>query len=98
MQPVFIRSGAPRRCSSHSHQHELSKPWVGTWNAVAEFHQKDGTLAYDVGTYKVSYTLEDTYLQLEVELHDKADPSRHHSFFTFITYNPVTQKYDTTFF
>jgi hypothetical protein len=74
------------------------KPWVGTWKVVAEFHQKDGTLAYDFGTYKVDYTLEGTYLQLQVELHDKDDPRRRHSFLTFITYNPVTQKYDTTFF
>lgn len=74
------------------------RPLVGTWVAVAEFHQRDGTLGYDLGTYKVSYVLEGTYLQCEVELHDKVDPAKHHSFLIFITYNPVTAKYDSTYF
>jgi len=47
------------------------KPLVGTWNAVAEYYQKDGSVAYDVGTYKISYVLEGTYLEWDVELHDK---------------------------
>lgn len=71
---------------------------VGTWTAVAEFHQKDGTLAYDIGTYKISSVLEGTYLQWEVELHDKDNPRKHHSFLTFVTFNPVTKKYDSTYF
>lgn len=71
---------------------------VGTWSVLAEFHQKDGTLGYDAGTYKVSPVLEGTYLQLEVELHDRDNPSKHHSFLTFITYNPVTGRYDSTYF
>jgi hypothetical protein len=73
-------------------------PLIGSWAALAEFHQKDGTLAYDTGTYKVSSVLEGTYLQMEVELHDKDNPSQHHSFLTFITFNPVTRKYDSTYF
>jgi len=74
------------------------KSLVGTWSAVAEFHQKDGSIAYDLGSYNISFVLEDTYLQWEVELHDKKDPSKHHSFLIFITYNPVTKKYDSTYF
>jgi Protein of unknown function (DUF1579) len=74
------------------------KPLVGNWSAVAEFHEKDGGLGYDVGSYKISFVLEGTYLQWEVELHDKANPSKHHSFLIFITYNPVTKKYDSTYF
>lgn len=74
------------------------KPLVGTWDAVAEYHQKDGSLAYDVGTYKISYVLEGTYLEWDVELHDKNDPSQHHGFLNFVTYNPVTGRYDSTYF
>ena len=74
------------------------KPLAGTWSTVAEFHQKDGSLAYDLGSYKISFVLEGTYLQWEVELHDKDDPSKHHSFLIFVTYNPVTKKYDSTYF
>jgi hypothetical protein len=74
------------------------KPLVGTWNAVAEYHQKDGSVAYDVGTYKISYVLEGTYLEWDVELHDKDDPSQHHGFLNFVTYSPVTGRYDSTYF
>jgi len=74
------------------------KSLVGTWSAVAEFHSKDGNIAYDLGIYHISFVLENTYLQWEVELHDKNDPSKHHSFLMFITYNPVTEKYDSTYF
>jgi Protein of unknown function (DUF1579) len=73
-------------------------PIVGTWTAVAEFHQKDSTLSYDIGTYKISSVLEGTYLQWEVELDAKDDPNKHHSFLIFTTYNPVTRKYDQTYF
>lgn len=79
-----------------SHMSDL-KSLVGTWSAVAEFHEKDGSLAYDLGTYHISFVLEDTYLQSEVELHQKSDPSKHHTFLVFITYNPVTKKYDSTY-
>lgn len=74
------------------------KPLVGTWNAVAEFHEKDGTLAYDLGTYKISFVLDGTYLQWDVELHPKDNPGKPHYFLNFITYNPVTKKYDSTYF
>lgn len=74
------------------------KPLVGAWRAVAEFHEKDGSLTYDLGSYKISIVLDGTYLQWEVELHDKDDPSKHHSFLNFTTYNPVTNKYDSTYF
>lgn len=73
------------------------KPLVGSWNAVAEYHQKDGSLAYDVGTYKISYILEGTYLQWYAELHDKDDPKQHHSFMDLVTFNPVTGRYDSTY-
>ena len=74
------------------------KSLVGTWDAVAEFHQRDGSLAYDLGTYKISSVLDSTYLECEVVLHSKDNPARQHSFLTFITYNPVTRKYDSTYF
>jgi len=74
------------------------KSLVGTWDAVAEFHQRDGSLAYDLGTYNIFSVLEGTYLQWEVVLRSKDNPARQHSFLTFITYNPVTRKYDSTYF
>lgn len=71
---------------------------VGTWKGVATFHEKDGTTGYDLGDYNIHYVLEGTYLEQEVTLRDKDDPTRHHSFLVFITYNPETKKYDSTYF
>jgi hypothetical protein len=76
---------------------EYLRPLVGTWSAAAHFHHRDGSTTEEVGTYKISSVLEGTYLQWEVEFHVKGDPKRHHSFMTFVTYNPVTQKYDGTY-
>jgi uncharacterized protein DUF1579 len=73
-------------------------PLIGTWNAVAEFHHRDGTTTEEVGTYKVSRVLEGTYMQWEMHLSVKNDPSRHHSMLLLVTYNPVTKKYDSTYF
>ena len=73
-------------------------PLIGTWNAVAEFHHRDGTTTEELGTYKVSWVLERTYIQWEIDLSVKNDPSRHHSMLLLVTYNPVTKRYDSTYF
>jgi hypothetical protein len=73
------------------------KPLIGTWNAVVRFHERDGSITEEEGTYRISSVLENTYLQQEVEFRAKNNPGRHHSFLIFITYNPVTKKYDSTY-
>ncbi|HZM27937.1 MAG TPA: hypothetical protein VFB89_11305, partial [Gemmatimonadales bacterium] len=88
--PLAAQGGRPDDGQTILRNMTYLKPLVGTWNAVAEYHQKDGSLAYDVGTYKISYILEGTYLQWYAELHDKGDPSQHHSFMNLVTFNPVT--------
>jgi uncharacterized protein DUF1579 len=95
--PVAAHGRADDTQAIFSNMSQL-KPLVGTWSAVAEFHEKDGTLSYDLGSYTIAYVLEGTYLQCLVELHDKDDRSKHHSFLIFITYNPVTKKFDSTYF
>jgi hypothetical protein len=76
---------------------ENLKPLIGNWTAVVRFHDKDGTITEEAGTYKISLALEGTYLEEQVEYHRKDDPTKHHSFLVFITYNPVTKKYDSTY-
>jgi hypothetical protein len=73
------------------------KPLIGTWNAVVRFHERDGSITEEEGTYRISSVLEGTYLQQEVEFRARNNPSRHHSFLIFITYNPATKKYDSTY-
>jgi hypothetical protein len=73
------------------------KPLIGTWNAVVRFHDRDGSITEEAGTYRISSVLDGAYLQQEVEFRANDNPSRHHSFLVFITYNPVTKKYDSTY-
>jgi uncharacterized protein DUF1579 len=72
-------------------------PLVGRWQAVALFHDGDKITEND-GTYDIHWTLEDTYLECKVELHRKEDPSRHHGFVIYLTYNPATRQYESTYF
>ena len=71
-------------------------PMVGKWRATALFHDGDKLTEND-GTYDIGWALEDTYLECHVELHRKDDPSHHHSFVIYITYNPASQHYDSTY-
>ena len=72
-------------------------PLVGQWRAAVTFHDEDG-VTREEGTYKVSSILDDTYLELEVERHRPDNPQRSHKMLTFITFNPQSKEYDTTFF
>jgi uncharacterized protein DUF1579 len=74
------------------------RPLVGSWSADYEFHEKDGTTLVEPGAVTVSWVLDDTYLQVQAEHHRREDPSRHHMYITYITYDPVTKKYVCTFF
>ena len=77
----------------------LSKltPLVGKWNAVALFHSGDKVTEQD-GTYDIGWALDETYLEFRVQLHRKNDPSRPHGFIIYLTYNPATQQYESTYF
>jgi hypothetical protein len=72
-------------------------PMVGKCRATAIFHDGDKLTEND-GTYDVEWALEDTYIECHVELHREDDPSHHHSFVIYITYNPASQHYDSTYF
>jgi hypothetical protein len=71
-------------------------PMVGKWRATAIFHDGDKLTEND-GTYNIEWALEDTYLECHVESHRKDNPSHHHSFVIYITYNPASQHYDVTY-
>ncbi len=73
-------------------------PLVGTWKAVAEFHQKDGLSTTTSAPTRSAPVLEGTYLRSEVVLHRKEDPKKHHSFWILTTFNPQTGQYDQTYF
>jgi hypothetical protein len=72
-------------------------PLAGNWHAAALFHNGDKVSERE-GTYDVRWALEDTYLEFHVELHHKDDPSKHNGFVIYVTYNPVTHQYDSTYF
>lgn len=76
---------------------EYLKPLIGNWNASVRFHERDGSITEEEGSYRISSVLDGTYLEQEVEFHAKNNPGKHHSFLIFITYNPVTKRYDSTY-
>ncbi len=67
------------------------KPLVGDWKAVMRFHSRDGRIREEIATFKISWALDNTYLKQEI-----ARPQQ--SILVFITYNPVSAKYDSTYF
>src|SRR5512141_213836 len=73
------------------------RPLIGTWAAIAEFRGRDGSRAYETGTYRISPVLDGTYLQWDVTLRRRDDPSKVHSFLIFVTFNPTTSRYDLTY-
>lgn len=78
---------------------EHLQPLVGTWVADYEFHNPDGTIdIVEPGSVKVSWVMDNSYLQIQTEHHRPNDPSHHWTYFTFITYDPVSAKYVCTFF
>src|SRR5579864_3493640 len=77
---------------------EHLRPFVGSWNADYEFHEKDGSIRINPGTWTVSRVLDDTYLQVQAAYHRREDPSRHHGYILYLTYDPVAKKYVCTFF
>lgn len=74
------------------------RPFVGSWVATYEFHEKDGTTVVEPGTWTVSWVLDDTYLQVQAAYHRRDDPTRHRAYINYITYDPVVKKYVLTFF
>lgn len=72
-------------------------PLVGNWNATWKFH-RDGEIIERVGTDTISFVLDSTYLQWKVERHPKENPERSQSMLIFTTFNPRTNKYETTHF
>lgn len=72
-------------------------PLVGKWRALAVFHDADGATERD-GTFDIQWTLDNTYLEYRVELHHRDDPSKHNGFVIYVTYNPVSRQYDSTYF
>src|SRR5215831_5501231 len=96
--PILALAQANDTKAIDEHMEQL-RALVGTWDADYEFHKKDGTIdIVEPGRFKVSWVLDNTYLQIETEHHRPEDPSRHWTYFTFITYDPVTKKYVCTFF
>jgi hypothetical protein len=56
---------------------QMSKlaPLVGNRNVAATFHRKDGVIE-QIGTWLVSFILDDTYLEFQTERHTKDTPKR----------------------
>jgi hypothetical protein len=66
--------------------------FVGTWDARTTFHGRNGTPdSHEVGTYTISWALDSTYLQWTISLGRR-------SMLILLTYNPVSARYEQTYF
>jgi hypothetical protein len=72
-------------------------PLIGTWDVKAEFHRRNGETVIQGGSYVVRPVLKGTYLQCDVTLWPVGQPDRGHQFYIFITYDPVTAGYLSTY-
>lgn len=72
-------------------------PLVGTWNTVVRFFDKEG-VTEEVGTYTVSRVLDNTYPEFIMERHKKENPERNRKIISYVTFNPKSNQYDTTYF
>jgi Protein of unknown function (DUF1579) len=72
-------------------------PLVGKWDPAVDFHDQDGTITKEVGTWLVTSILDDTYLEFQTERHLQNNQRRHRLVWFFVTFNPKSNKYDITF-
>ena len=66
---------------------------VGKWDVAVDFHDPDGTITKEVGTW----ILDDTYLEFQTERQLQNNQRRHRLCWFFVTFNPKSNKYDITF-
>jgi hypothetical protein len=72
-------------------------PLVGDWSAKAEFRRRNGDRVMQEGIYRVRPVLNGTYLQFEVGLWPVGKPDQSPDFYIFITYDPVSAAYSSTY-
>ena len=97
LRSADLRTRPRGRRPSHLQKH--GKPQTPDWqlDRRGSLPRQRRSITEETGTYKISSALEGTYLEEQVEFHRKDDLTKHHSFLVFITYNPVTKKYDSTY-
>src|ERR1700688_5028217 len=87
----------PKVQSIFAHMAKL-RPLIGSWTGAVDFHDRDGSVTAEEADYVIKPVLDGTYLEWDVTVHQKDNPSRRHSFMIMTTYNPETGKYDQTYF
>lgn len=93
-----VRADDAEYAAIRSHMTKLA-PLVGTWNAEATFYDAEGKVRREaVGTYAISWALDETYLEWRVDLRRKEDPSHHNGFVIFLTFDPRDSAYHLTYF
>jgi Protein of unknown function (DUF1579) len=70
---------------------------IGKWNVAVTFHHKD-SVTEEVGTWSVTSVLDDTYLEFQTERHLKDNPKRSAKVIWYTTFNPRSNRYETTYF
>jgi hypothetical protein len=91
------RAAAARDFATVSAKMKHLEPLLGDWTADVQFIGKDGKISHREGTYSIRYTLDQTYQQWDITFRNPQTGNAQ-SMLLMITFNPVTGKYDLTYF
>ena len=72
-------------------------PLVGQWKSAVAFYDQEG-VTREVGIYSVSFVLDNTYLEAQMERHLEGRPERPSKTIDYVTFNPQTNRYESTYF
>jgi len=73
------------------------QPFTGRWDARTAFHLRNGGTATETGTYRITWTLDSSYLQWDIELQNDSTKSRRFMLI-LMTFNPDSSRYEVNYF
>lgn len=90
------RADEPAHLKTQQAMAKLS-PLVGQWKSEVAFYDRDG-VTREVGFTSVSFVLDNSYLEIQMERHVEDHPERTSKAIDYMTFNPLANKYDSTYF
>ena len=71
--------------------------FIGIWEANTTFHHRDGKTNEEIGTYTISWALDSTYQQWNLELENETSQKKRF-LMMLVTYNTDSSRYEVNYF
>ncbi|HYJ38908.1 MAG TPA: DUF1579 family protein [Chitinophagaceae bacterium] len=71
--------------------------FIGIWEANTTFHLRDGKTNDEIGTYTISWALDSTYQQWNLELENETSQKKRY-LMMLVTYNTDSSRYEVNYF